>query len=79
LEPIIDMTQLADWEVALLTTIPVTQWWSEWQEVLFCGSLKVYCIALDEDYQGADDEVCKKKSLSLHLPFHITYFVTNIF
>ena len=29
LEPVIDMTQLADWQVAPLTTIPFTQWWSE--------------------------------------------------
>ena len=57
LEPVVDMTQLADWQVASLTTIPFTQWWSEWQDHLFCGSLKVYCIALDENYQGVDDEV----------------------
>ena len=57
LEPDVDMSQLADWQVALLTTIPFTQWWSEWQEHLFCGSLKVYCIALDKNYQGADNEV----------------------
>ena len=63
------MTQLADWQVALLTTIPFTQWWSEWQEHLFRGSLKVYCIALNEDYQGADDEV-HTKFLSLHFSFH---------
>ena len=55
LEPVIDMTQLADWQVAPLTTIPFTQWWSEWQEHLFCGSLKIYCIALVENYQSADD------------------------
>ena len=48
LEPVVDMTQLADWQVVSLTTISFTQWWSEWQEHLFCGSLKVYCIALDE-------------------------------
>ena len=29
LEPVIDMTQLANWQVAPLTTIPFTQWWSE--------------------------------------------------
>ena len=29
LEPIIDMTQLADWQVAPLTAIPFVQWWSE--------------------------------------------------
>ena len=50
LEPVIDMTQLADWQITPLTTIPFVQWWSEWQEHLFCGSLKIYCIALDENY-----------------------------
>ena len=35
----------------------LAEWWSEWQEHLLCGSLKIYCIALDENYQGADDEV----------------------
>ena len=29
LDPVIDMTQLVDWHVAPLTTIPFTQWWSE--------------------------------------------------
>ena len=57
LGPVIDMTQLADWQIAPLTTIPFVQWWSEWQEHLFCGSLKIYCIALDENYQSADDEI----------------------
>ena len=28
LEPVIDMTQLADWQVAPLTIIPFAQWWS---------------------------------------------------
>ena len=28
LEPDVDMSQLADWQVASLTTIPFTQWWS---------------------------------------------------
>ena len=60
LEPVIDVTLLADWQAAPLTTIPFAQWWSEWQEHLFCGSLKIYCIALDENYQGTDDEVHTK-------------------
>jgi len=55
LEPTIDMTQLADWQMAPLTTIPFAQWWSEWQEHLFCWSLKIYYIPLDENYQGAED------------------------
>ena len=53
LEPVIDMTQLANWQIAPLTTIPFAQWWSKWQEHLFCGSLKIYCLALDENYQSA--------------------------
>ena len=57
LEPVINMTQLADWQIAPLTTIPFVQWWSEWQEHLFCGSLKIYCIALDENYKSANDEI----------------------
>ena len=64
LEPDVDMSQLADLQVAPLTTIPFTQWWSEWQDHLFCGSLKVYCIALDENYQGVDDEVNTEKNFS---------------
>ena len=63
LEPVIDMTQLADWQIAPFTTIPFAQWWSEWQEHLFYGSLKIYCIALDENYQSIDDEVNIKLSL----------------
>ena len=63
LEPVIDMTQVADWQIAPLTTIPFVQWLSEWQEYLFCGSRKIYCIALDENYQSADDEVNIKLSL----------------
>ena len=30
LEPVIDMTQLADCQITPLTTIPFAQWWSEW-------------------------------------------------
>ena len=69
LEPVIDMTQLADWQIAPLTTIPFVQWWSEWQEHLFCGSLKIYCIALDENYQSADDEVNTETSLAVFLSY----------
>ena len=29
LEPVIDMTQLADWQIVPLTTIPFVQWWLE--------------------------------------------------
>ena len=65
LEPVIDITQLDDWQISPLTTIPFVQWWSEWQEHLFCGSLKIYCIALDENYQSADNEVNTETSLAV--------------
>ena len=65
LEPVVDITQLADWQIAPLNTIPFVQWWSEWQEHLFCGSLKIYCIALDENYQSANDEVNTETSLAV--------------
>ena len=71
LEPVINMTQLADWQIAPLTTIPFVQWWSEWQEHLFCGSLKIYCIALDENYQSADDEVNTETSLAVFLSYTV--------
>jgi len=45
------------------------QWWSEWQEHLFCGSLKIYCIALDENYQNANDEVNTETSLAVFLSY----------
>ena len=69
LEPIFDTTQLADWQVAPLTTIPFAQWWSEWQEHLFCGPLRIYCIALNENYQGTDDEVPTEISLLYFSPY----------
>ena len=69
LEHVVDITQLADWQIAPLNTIPFVQWWSEWQEHLFCGSLKIYCIALDENYQSADDEVNIETSLAV---FYLT-------
>jgi len=63
------MTQLADWQIAPVTTIPFAQWWSEWQEHLFCGSLKIYCIALDENYQSTDDEVNTETFLAAFSPY----------
>ena len=38
LEPDVDMTQLADWQIIPFSTIPFICWWSEWQEHLFCKS-----------------------------------------
>ena len=74
LEPVIDMTHLADWQAVALTTIPFAQWWSEWQEHLFCGSLKIYCIALDENYQGTDDEVHTEISVVFPILYHLLVF-----
>jgi len=58
LEPSIDTAQLADWKITSFTTVPFARWWSEWQEHLFCDSTRIYCVALDNDYHGANDEVC---------------------
>ena len=77
LEPVIDMTQLADWQIAPLTTIPFVQWWSEWQDDLFCGSLKVYCITLDENYQSADDEVNTENFLAVFHFASLLCILTN--
>ena len=60
LEPNIDMTLLANWQIAPFTTIPFTQWWSEWQEHLFCKSINLYCTALNNSYQAAENEVQTK-------------------
>jgi len=60
LEPNIDMTLLANWQIAPFTTIPFTQWWSEWQEHLFCKSVNLYCTALNNSYQAAENEVQTK-------------------
>ena len=57
LEPDVDMIVLADWQVVPFTTTPFTQWWSKWQEHIFCKAVNLYCIALNENYQVADNEV----------------------
>ena len=57
LEPNIDMTLLTDWQIAPFITTPFTHWWSEWQEHLFCRAADLYCIALNENYQAANNEV----------------------
>ena len=73
LEPSIDIVQLADWKITSFTTVPFARWWSEWLEHLFCESVKIYCIALNEDYQGTNDEVCIKNYL-LDFSIHNTLF-----
>ena len=72
LEPNIDMTLLADWQIAPFITIPFTQWWSEWQEHLFCRSVNLYCIAMNNNYQAAEDEVQIK---SILMTFHNIFYL----
>jgi len=50
LEPVVDMALLADWQIIPFVTTPFTQWWSEWQEHIFCRATNLYCIALNENY-----------------------------
>ena len=57
LEPDVDMSLLADWQVIPFVTTPFTQWWSEWQEHIFCRAANLYWIALNENYQATDNEV----------------------
>jgi len=45
LEPDVDITILDDWQAVSFTTTPFTQWWSEWQEHIFCKAANLYCIA----------------------------------
>jgi hypothetical protein len=79
LEPNIDMTLLADWQIAPFITIPFTQWWSEWQEHLFYRSVNLYCIALNNNYQAAENEVQTKPILmTFHNIFYL-HFLTITF
>ena len=57
LEPDVNMTFLADWQIAPFATTPFIQWWSEWQEHIFYKSANLYCIALDNNYQSGENEV----------------------
>ena len=57
LEPEVDMALLADCQVMPFVTTSFTQWWSEWQEHIFCKAANLYCITLIENYQAADNEV----------------------
>ena len=57
LEPDVDMTLLADWQIAPFAATPFIQWWSEWQEHIFCKSAILYCMALDNNYQSDENEV----------------------
>ena len=51
------MTLLANWQIAHFATTPFIQWWSEWQEHIFCKSANLYCMALDNNYQSGENEV----------------------
>ena len=74
LEPDVDMALLADRQITPLVITLFTQWWSEWQEHIFCKAANLYCIALNENYQAAENEVrnqthlfCCIIMLSIHL------------
>ena len=56
----VDMTLLADWQTATFATTPFIQWWSEWQEHIFCKPANLYCITLDNNYQSGENEVQAK-------------------
>jgi hypothetical protein len=71
LEPNVDMALLADWQIVPFATTPFVQWWSEWQEYIFCKSANLYCIALNENYQAADNEVQNQSCFPCHT---ITFF-----
>ena len=51
------MTLLDNWQIAPFATTPFTQWWSEWQEHIFCKSANLYCMALDNNYPSGENEV----------------------
>ena len=57
LEPDVDMTLLADWQIAPFAATTFIQWWSEWQEHIFCKSANLYCMALNGNYRTTDNEV----------------------
>ena len=57
LEPDVNMTLLANWQIAPFATTLFIQWWSEWQEHIFCKSANLYCMARDNNYQSGENEV----------------------
>ena len=67
LEPDMNMILLADWQTAPFATTPFIQWWSEWQEHIFCKSANLYCIALDNNYQSGENEVQAKSTPTMSL------------
>ena len=76
LEPDVDMTLLADWQIVPFTTTPFTQWWSEWQEYIFCKSVNLYCIALNNNYQTGENEVQTKLTFTIVLCIFCLHLLT---
>ena len=67
LEPSVDMALLADWQITSFVTTPFTQWWSEWQEHLFCRAVNLYCTVLNNNYQTCENEVQTKSTFTTFL------------
>ena len=74
LEPNVDMAFLANWQITPFATTLFTQWWSEWQEHIFCKAANLYYIALNENYLAAENEVRNQT----HLFCCIIMFISNI-
>ena len=75
-EPDVDMTLLADWQIVPFTTTPFTQWWSEWQEHIFCKSPNLYCIALNNNYLMGENEVQTKSTFTTFLSIFCFHLLT---
>ena len=77
LEPDVNMTLLADWQIAPFATTPIIQWCSEWQEHLFCKSVNLYCTTVNNSYQAPKDEVQTKSTLmTFHDIFYLHLLIT---
>ena len=61
------MSLLADLQIVPFTTTPFTQWRSEWQEHIFCKSVNLYCIAMNNNYQTGENEVQTKSTFAIFL------------
>ena len=73
LEPDVDMTLLADWHIAPFATTPFIQWWSEWQEHIFCKLANLYCMALNKNYQAVNNEVQNQPCSPCCIAIFFTY------
>ena len=73
LKPDVDMTLLANWQIAPFATTPFIQWWSEWQEHIFCKSANLYCMALNENYQAVNNEVQNQPCSPCYIAIFFTY------